>query len=153
MTSTILFCELIDSALLYIFKLLLYLVYFFIKQSVSSKAFTELFVEKWASLRAFITLSVEQFVLSRTFTVSTHQWKASQSTQLTEKQNTALLQICLQMKSAYVAQKKRTEFWTKVQRQFQQETECSCSTLRCHVDTLIKKRKDYLNSLFTDSEN
>jgi len=49
----------IDSVLLHTSELLLYLVYFFIKQSVSSRAFTELSVEQSASLRAFITLFVK----------------------------------------------------------------------------------------------
>lgn len=57
------------------------------------------------------------------------------------------------MESAYVAQKKRTEFWTEVQRRFQLEAGRSCSTPRRRVDTLIKKRKDYLDGLSTGSED
>lgn len=110
MTSTIPSCGPIDPALLHTPGSSPYLVYSSIEQSVPSRASTELSVEQWAPSRAFTTLSVEQSVLPRTSTASTHRRRAPQSTRLTEKQDTALLQICLQMESAYVAQKKRTEF-------------------------------------------
>lgn len=79
--------------------------------------------------------------------------RRAQGARLTEEQDTALLQICPQMKSAYVVQKKRTEFWGEVEKKFRRETGRNCSLPRRRVDMLVKKRKDYLDGLVTGSED
>ncbi len=75
------------------------------------------------------------------------------NSQLMKKKNTILLQICLQKQSAYSVLKKRTEFWQKINIEFVCEAKWSYNSLKHHVKSLIKKRKQYLVSLVINDEN
>ena len=73
--------------------------------------------------------------------------------QLMKKKNTILLQICLQKQSAYSVLKKRTKFWQKINVEFVCEAKQPYNSLKCHVKSLVEKRKQYLVSLATDDKN
>jgi len=72
---------------------------------------------------------------------------------LTEEEDTILLQICLQKRSAYSVPKKRTEFWQKVNVEFVCEAKRPYNSSKRHVESLVEKRKQYLAGLATGGED
>jgi len=104
-----------------------------------------IFIHSAISFITLITLTV--------ITVSHTGPAAMHDSQLTKKKNTILLQICLQKQSAYSVLKKRMKFWQKINVEFVHKAKQPYNSSKCHVKSLVKKRKQYLADLATDGKN